>query len=120
MIQRLSKSEWEPYFNYISKYIPNHNNGTKLVQIEVDSLEFGNQELINGILEGMTYDPIEDIFYVYTENLEHFIYHPLEIYIDGNIEGLNSVEVIDNDGYEHIIVMQYPLRLPELAVRSHR
>jgi hypothetical protein len=120
MIQKLSRSEWKPYFDYISRYIPNHNIGFKNVQIEVGSMDFGDQELTKGILEGFNYDPREDIFYVFTEQMEHLIYHPIEIYIDASIEGLHSLEIIDDEDNTHIVLLRDPLRLPVEARRAVR
>jgi hypothetical protein len=118
MIQKLVRSEWKPYFDYISRYIPSPTMGIKNVQIEVESLEFGDQKLTHGILEGLNYDPREDILYIFTEHLEHLVYNPIEIYIDGDIGGLSSVAIIDDEGYSHIVILKDPLRLPSEARRA--
>tara|TARA_B100000676_G_C17925243_1_gene757770 strand:+ start:865 stop:1068 length:204 start_codon:yes stop_codon:yes gene_type:complete len=53
-------------------------------------------------LNGLTYDPKDDVLAVITEPYEHNIRHPKEIYVSEDMGALLAVEAIDGDGAKKI------------------
>ncbi len=107
-ISKLEKHQWQPYFDKISKEVLG-----KQAEIEVASLELGDQVAAEWLpLLGITYDPKSDIAEVILEGLDHRIRKPQEIYIDADMSGLSSLDVIDSDGAHQIVRLRDPLRLP--------
>ncbi|MGV6818452.1 MAG: DUF5335 domain-containing protein [Thiotrichales bacterium] len=108
MTEELNKTEWQSFFDRISKKIEG-----RPVRIEVAGLSLGDQieaEFVSMI--GITYDPKDDIVEVATEEVDHLIRSPRQIFFDAGVDGLQSVEVIDTDDNRQIIVLQTPLALP--------
>jgi len=106
--QQLERSQWETYFDRVSRTLVGIN-----VEIETASLKLGDQ--INqewSLLNGLTYDPKDDIFEVATDELDHLIPHPRNIFVDEAGVMLRSVDVIDADGNHQIVKLREPLPLP--------
>lgn len=104
---QLRRDHWQSYFDRLSRHL-----GGEQVQIETAGLELGNQ--INQewvLLNGLTYDPKDDVFEVVTENIDHLIHHPKDIYIEEAGTALQSVEVIDADGHHQILRLREPMAL---------
>jgi hypothetical protein len=40
------------------------------------------------------------------------VHKPKEVYVDDDIEGLHSIEVVDGDGVRHIARLKEVLKLP--------
>jgi len=103
--RKLAKSEWQSYFDHVSKSL-----GGKQVEIEVSSLAIGDQIEANQVaLKGLVFDPKSDVLEVVTENLDHMIRRPTEIYVLESDEGLAVVEVLDGDGNKQIVKLTAPL-----------
>ncbi len=108
-IAKLQKEAWHPYFDAMSKELTG-----KTAEIAVDSLKLGHQIEADWLpLYGLVYDQKSDIFEVVMEGLDHMIPHPQEIYVDVDVNGLNSVEVIDEDDVRQIISLRAPLLLQQ-------
>jgi hypothetical protein len=108
--KKLEKSKWQGYFDRVSQGI-----GATLVEIEIAGLTLGDQVEAQWVpLTGMSYDPKDDLFLVMSEELDHLISNPRDIYVDDDVEGLRNVEVIDADGNRQIIQLKPPLALPSL------
>ncbi len=108
-VRKLEKSEWESYFDEVSKKL-----GAKEVLIEVVNDEIGDQvETDWQPLVGLSYDPKDDEFEVAAEKHDHLIPKPVEIYVDEEVDGLKVVEVIQEDGTKQIIRLRSPEALPE-------
>lgn len=106
--KKLDRSQWQAYFDRVSQGI-----GATLVQIEIAGLKLGDQIEAEWVpLAGLSYDPKDDLFAVVSEQLDHLIKKPREIYVDDGVEGLRSVEVIDADDNRQIIQLKPPLPLP--------
>lgn len=106
--RELERSRWKDYFDSVSERI-----GSERVEVEVEGMELGDQIEIEWMaLNGLAYDPKDDLFEVVTDAVDHLIHHPRSIYVDDSIEGLHSVEVIDADGNKQIIMLKVPLKLP--------
>lgn len=113
MLKKLDTSAWQQYFDLLSKCIPRPHMTTKLVQVTVESRDLGDQEMNQwSILEGLSYDPKNNEFFISIEKHTHAIPNPVEIYIDEGAEGLSSLEIIDQAGVKHIMRLKNPLLLP--------
>ncbi len=105
--RKLENREWKPYFDHFAAELEG-----KYVEIEVAGSAFGSQtESEWAPLTGITYDPKNDLLEIATDNIDHLISKPREIYVDVDLEGLHSVEAIDPDGNKHIIRLKSPLLL---------
>ncbi len=106
--RELERSQWKDYFDSVSQHI-----GAERVDVEVAGTTLGDQIEVEWMaLNGLTYDPKDDVFEVVTDAVDHLIHHPRNIYVDDTVEGLHSVEVIDADGNKQIIMLKAPLKLP--------
>lgn len=109
----LDKADWQTYFDRFSKAL-----GACLTEIEVAGLDIGDQIEAEGvILAGLSYDPKDDVVAVNMlskgdENVEHLIYHPVELVIQEKVDGVASLTVVDADGHKQIVRLQKPLLLP--------
>ena len=105
--RKLDKSEWQSYFDRVSKQI-----GGRRVEIEVASLDIGDQIGVEWVpLKGMTYDPHDAQLEVFTEGLDHMIRNPREIYVEETAEGLATIEARDERDRTQIIRLKTPLLL---------
>jgi uncharacterized protein YuzE len=109
----VAKEEWQTFFDTFTKMIEG-----RIVEIEVIGIEFGDQVEAESLpLNGLTYDPKADTFYVYVAAIErdlgHAIPHPREILVRMGAAGLEQVVVVDSDRHEHIVRLRQPLMLPE-------
>ena len=109
MIKKLDKSQWENFFDKLSK-----NLGSKEAMIEIVGEEIGDQvETKAQPLIGLSYDPKDDEFVVTLEKHEHIIPQPKEIAIDEEVDGIKLIEVVEGDGTKHLIRLMSPLALPQ-------
>lgn len=104
---RLESAVWQSYFNRVSRIL-----GGKPAEIETASLKLGariGREWTP--LNGLVYDPKDDTFEVVTDDLDHLIQHPQDIYVDETGTTLRSVEIIDAQGNHQIVRLKQPLPL---------
>ncbi|MDW8469546.1 MAG: DUF5335 family protein [Burkholderiales bacterium] len=107
MARKLEKDQWQSYFERVSKAL-----GANVVEIAIVGPRLGAQRETRGTtLTGVSYDPKGDLFAAIGEDLEHNIRHPREIYVDGEVEGLRSFEVVDAEAVRHIFTFKEVLRL---------
>lgn len=105
---QLQRAEWQPYFDRVSRTL-----GGERAEIETTGLTIGdqvNQEWT--LLNGLAYDPKDDVFEIVTETLDHLIYRPQEIYVDQAGTALRSIEVVDAEGNRQIVKLKQPVSLP--------
>ncbi len=113
-VRKLEKSQWESYFDEFDKKYREGQVPAKEVQIEIVNEEIGDQvETWWQPLVGLSYDPKDDEFEVAAEKHDHLIHKPVEIYVDEDVDGLKTVEVVQEDGTKHIIKLRTPQALPE-------
>jgi hypothetical protein len=107
-IQKLEKSKWRAFFDGLSNMLEG-----KRAEIEVASLALGDQIEAEWLpLLGLAYDPKDDLFEVALDGVDHMIPKPPEIYLDDDVGGLISIEVVDAEGTRQIIKLRDPLMLP--------
>lgn len=106
--REIEKENWQSFFDQVSTALRG-----KLIHIEVDSLELGAQtELDKLSLNGLTYDKKDDAFIISTEEIEHVIRSPQQIFTADGTEGIASLQVRSADGTRQIINFIEPLALP--------
>ena len=110
-IRKLEKSKWRAFFDGLSKIIEG-----KQAEIEVASLALGDQIEAEWLpLLGLAYDPKDDLFEVALDGVDHMIPKPREIYLDDDVGGLMSIEIVDAEGTRQIVKLRDPLMLPAPA-----
>ena len=106
--REIKKDYWQSFFDQISQTLQG-----KLIQIEVDSLELGAQiEADKLSLNGLTFDSKDDAFVISSDQIEHVIRSPQQIFVADGAQGINSLEIRSSDGTENIINFTEPLALP--------
>lgn len=114
----LDKAEWKSFFADLSKEIEGSD-----AAIEVAGLDIGDQMIGTDVtLEGLSYDPKDDDFWVHTWPIEHRIAHPREIYLTEDDGKLQAVGVRDGEGRLQIVRLRSPLErtAPPRGDRSQR
>jgi hypothetical protein len=107
-IRKLDRNEWAPYCVRVSRVVLG-----KWAEIEVASLEIGFQiEARQRPLLGISYDPKKDMLDIALDGLDHMIPRPQEMYVEEDIDGLVSFEVLGGDGVQRIVILHQPLMLP--------
>jgi Family of unknown function (DUF5335) len=110
-LTRIEKTQWRPFFDRVSAAL-----GAKTVDMDIVGPGVGSQtEARHVVLTGLSYDSKDDIFAVIGEDLEHNISHPQQINVDGELDAVRSLEVVDASGDHHIITLTDPLPLPPPA-----
>jgi hypothetical protein len=113
---KLEKAKWRTFFDRVSKRLIG-----KRAEIDVESLALGAQVEAKWLpLLGIVYDPKDDLIEVALEDLDHLVRKPREVYIDEGPTGLNSLEVVDGDGVQHIVQFRDPLMLPPPTVQEKK
>lgn len=107
----LSEEGWQDFFDDVTSSLQGRQ-----VEIEVIGLDLGDQIQAEWLsLNGLTYDPNDDTFYVYLEDtdmmFDHGIPHPQEILVHFAGAALDHVIVVDGDGRRHIVRLREPLEL---------
>lgn len=107
--RNLERNEWQHYFDQVSRRLR-----ASTVDVEVSGLDLGAQvEAEHLPLQGFSYDPKDDSFYLICEGLEHRIHHPRSIAVrEDNAQSLKAVEVIDSEEHHHVITLTEALELP--------
>jgi Family of unknown function (DUF5335) len=108
MSRKIPRSGWQSYFDAMSKVMDG-----KQAELEVESLGLGDQIETEWVaLDGIVYDPKDDLVEMVLEDLDHMIRKPREIWVDEVGTTLESLEVIDDEGTQHILKLRNPLMLP--------
>ena len=103
--RKLEKAEWNGYFDRLSQELVAGKE-----KVELRSLKVGDRVAAESVpLEGLSYDPKDDIFEVTAGASDHLISHPREIRLDETPDGVQRVEVIDADDISQVIDLKTPL-----------
>ena len=110
--KKIGKAELERYFDGVSKAL-----GAASAEVEVAALDIGDQVEAEWLpLAGLAYDPKDDVFEIdLGDAVDHLVWHPAEVHVEASVDGLRSVEVIDQDGRRHILKLRKALALPAPA-----
>lgn len=100
--RKLDRTEWKEFFNSLNKQL-NHT----LVTIEISGDELGSQTEVRWqLLQGFSVDQKENSVVVFTENINHSISHPKEIYIEESNGNPKTIEIVDKDNNKQLIKLQ--------------
>lgn len=103
----IPKAQWETYFDNISKHLKANQ-----AELEVAAMNIGDQLEAEWVpLYGISYDPKDNVIEFVLEGMDHLIRRPREVYVDDDVEGLHSIEVITEDGVRHIARLKEVLKL---------
>ncbi|RYZ57023.1 MAG: hypothetical protein EOP07_11040 [Proteobacteria bacterium] len=95
----IAKDDWKHYLDDYSKSLQ-----STLVELDVESLELGDQIEADWVhLKGISYDPKDDMLYIFTEALRHFIAKPRNIWVVEGSEGPSAIQIEDGEGTKHIV-----------------
>jgi hypothetical protein len=103
----INKKEWKNYFDQTSKHLLGHQ-----VELEIVGLDIGDQieeEWIN--LEGLSYDPKENILFVHTAETDHPILTPMEVIASEEGSLIRSIVVRDSNGNLQIMKFRKPFQI---------
>ena len=108
MSRQIPKAEWQAYFDSMSETIA----GAR-AELEVASLGLADQLEAEWVeMEGIAYDPSDDHIEFVLQDLDHVIDKPREIWVDETPHSLLSLEVVDEEGLRHILLLRTPMMLP--------
>ncbi len=105
-VRKLEKEAWEAFFDRFSREMI-RNKRVDYAEIQVLSPEIGTQPETKWLpLIGITYDPKDDLLEIAVENLDHLIYHPVEIYVDEQDGRINSLSITQKNGRKEIVELR--------------
>ncbi len=108
--RKLDREQLENFFDSVSKNLKGVEG-----QLEVVSEDLGDQvEVEWSFLEGLSYDPKDNVFEVQFEEgkHDHLIQNPVEIYVEEEGSSLKSVEVVKEDGTRFLLRLKPAPALP--------
>ncbi|HKJ53473.1 MAG TPA: DUF5335 family protein [Gammaproteobacteria bacterium] len=104
----ISRADWTEFFDRVTDTLQG-----KRIDIEIDAPDIGAQvEARKLSLNGLGYDRRDDVFVIDTEVIEHLVRAPQQIYVSGDEDAVDSLEITVADGGKHIISFSEPLALP--------
>ena len=113
-LKKIEHSEWKDFFDDFSKRLP-----LKLVEIEVASLDIGDQEIAEWVvLEDISYDHRDKSLSIRAARFEHVIEQPRDIVVDEDINDINYIAVTDKEGEKQVIRFKDGLKLPASASKA--
>jgi hypothetical protein len=107
----VEQSKWAAAANQLSRAI--HGQPARL---EIADETLGDQVAVEWApLEGVAYDPKDDLFEIQLEGVDHLVSHP-RVFTIREREGMtDSFAVIDGQGAQHIVQLREPIALPPPA-----
>jgi len=107
---QIGSKDWQEKFNLVSKKLDNRNIG-----IEINGLDIGHQIEAQSVhLKGLSYDPRDNVIQVISDDFEHAIRSPKEVFFTSNgenIESIESIEIIDDQDRKQIVTFEAALLL---------
>lgn len=106
-VQRIDKSQWSGFCRHLTSELPG-----KQAQIEVASMTVGVQTGARWApIVGIAYDSRADVIELVLDGLDHLIFHPIEVYAEYGVGGIESLAVVEREGWQ-IVMLRTPLMLP--------
>jgi hypothetical protein len=107
----LDRSDWQQFFDGLSRLLEG-----KQADIHVESLSLGSQVAAQWIpLLGITYDPKDDLLEIALEGVDHMIQKPGQIFVEIGGDGIQNLEVVDQENVRQVVRLREPLMLPAPA-----
>jgi hypothetical protein len=104
---KLERSVWRTFLDDASRTLLG-----KRAEIEVSSRDLGSQVVARRLpLLGIVYDEHNDFVEVVLDGLDHLVYKPLELYVDGPPFAWSNLTVIDGTGALQIVTLHDQLML---------
>ncbi len=105
--KKLQESEYETYFDALSKRCVDEK-----VEIDIMAISVGSQQQTRWIpFIGISYDPPEKTISIISEYIDHRIKQPREVYVEETDDGITSIRISSGDGYEHLLKLKKPVTL---------
>lgn len=102
-IRTLPHAEWNDYFDAFSRK-KGDSGRVDYAEIRVFSPEDGAQPETRWLpLQGLTYDPKDDLLDIAVTDLDHLVGHPEAIFVDEVQGRLDRFEVVRRDGTREIV-----------------
>ena len=107
-IAHLEQAEWGNFFGRLSLLLAG-----KRAEIEVDHISIGTQISARSLpVLGIAYDPKNDVIEIALDGVDHIVRNPRNIYVDEMPGLLVSLQIVDRDGVQQIVLLREPLMLP--------
>lgn len=106
--RKLQPTEWQRYFDAVSKRIPSMRVGVSVLGEEIGV----QPEAQGSALVGISWDHNDGTLTVDTANWSHRLERPAEIYVREEGGNLTSIEVVDVDGTKQIVELEPLTALP--------
>lgn len=104
----VEKGNWREAADLLSRAI--HG---QMARLEVADATLGEQVAAEWApLEGVSYDPKDDLFEIQLEGLDHLVFHPRMFAIVEHDGVADSLAVVDGRGAQHIVQLREPIALP--------
>jgi hypothetical protein len=110
-IQRIDRSMWITVCAAISANLLGKRAEIEVVSPADGLLTEAPQEPVLGI----TYDPANDVLTILLEGIDHFVFHPSELYLDFSLGGGFTLGILDKANAWQIVLLRDPLMLPRAA-----
>src|SRR5262249_21280753 len=112
---KLPKEAWHEFLDGLTRVV----RGMR-IEIDVMGLDVGDEtETEWAALTGITYEPKEDVLYVYLDRdsgpFEHAIHHPTQLFVQLDGSSINQMVVFDADEHEQFLRLRDALKLPAPA-----
>jgi hypothetical protein len=105
-LRKLSLNEWRPFLDQMT-----HEPSSKWAELEIASLDLGNQIVARDMrLLGIVYDARNDLLEINLDAIDHLVFKPREIFVDG--PPVATVAVRSDDGALQIVHLREPVLLP--------
>lgn len=106
-MHRIEKSQWGGFCRHLSVELP-----TKRATIEVASEDLGVQMEAHWVpVTGVIYDADDEALEFILDDLDHLVFHPVEVYAEYGIGGVESLAIIEHDAMQ-IVTLRVPMMLP--------
>lgn len=109
-MSQINCRDWQAQLDIISQKLDNRN-----INIEVIGFDLGDQILAESVrLRGLTYNPRYDSIQITSDQFEHHIQSPSQIYVtgsDGKVESIDTIEIVDSEDRIQILTFEAPLLL---------
>ncbi len=104
--KKLAETEYESYFDNLSRELKNQQ-----AEIEVMAVGVFDKEQTSWItLYGISYDPAEKTVFISCEHIDHHIKNPQEVTVVTGDAGVESIEIVGGGGYEHLLKFKTPVK----------
>jgi len=110
-LRRIDRPQWAGFCKVLSRQLLG-----KQAEITVASMEFGAQIEAQWLpITGLVYDPHTDAFEIALEGLDHTVFHPLKLYAEFGLGGVESLAIIEMNATQ-IVIVRDTLMLPRPRV----